>query len=94
MALDKKEKQELIEKFAQTEKDTGSCAVQIAVLTGKIRILTDHLKKNYHDFSSKRGLLKMVARRRKFLQYLERTDVQQYNNLLKQLELKELKRQQ
>lgn len=74
--------------FGMNTKDTGSAQVQVAILTGRIADVTNHLKKNIHDFSSKRGLLKMVARRRKILQYLEKTDQALYNTIIQRLDLK------
>lgn len=88
MALAPKEKIKVIEKFRAHEKDTGSPEVQIAVLTEEILRLTEHLKKNAKDNHSRRGLLGMVARRKKFLDYLKETNVRKYNNVLKKLGLK------
>ena len=75
-------------KFQQHEKDTGSCDVQIAVLTKKIEHLTEHLKANQHDNNSRRGLIMMVNRRRKLLDYLKRTDEPRYIALVKELGLR------
>ena len=88
MALTKEKKQNIMKDFGMNTKDTGSAQVQVAILTGRIADVTNHLKKNIHDFSSKRGLLKMVARRRKILQYLEKTDQALYNTIIQRLDLK------
>ncbi|MCX8095385.1 MAG: 30S ribosomal protein S15 [Caldisericia bacterium] len=86
--LDKKEKQEIIEKFRLHEKDTGSPEVQIAILTEKIRRLSEHLKEHKKDHSSRRGLLKMVGRRRKLLNYLKEKDYDKYLQLIESLNLR------
>jgi small subunit ribosomal protein S15 len=78
MALDKTTKTELIKEYARHEGDTGSPEVQIAILTNRINQLTDHLRQNSHDESSRRGLLKMVGRRRRLLAYVRRKDYQRY----------------
>ena len=70
------------------EKDTGSTEVQVALLTEKIGQLTEHLKTHKKDFHSRRGLLGMVAKRKKFLDYLKETNVRKYNSLIKKLGLK------
>ena len=70
------------------EKDTGSPEYQIAMFTEKIKKLTSHLKKNKKDFHSRRGLLKMVAKRRKLMAYLEKVDEKSYKQLIKKLGLK------
>ena len=75
-------------KFRQHEKDTGSCDVQVAVLSKKIEHLTGHLKANPHDNNSRRGLIMMVNRRRKLLDYLKRTDEPRYIALVKELGLR------
>ena len=74
MALTKKEKQEIIKKFATGENDTGSTRVQIALLTAKINQLTEHLKTHKKDKHSRRGLITMVGKRRKLFKYMERTE--------------------
>ncbi len=86
--LDKKEKQEIIEKFRLHDKDTGSPEVQIAILTEKIRRLSEHLKEHKKDHSSRRGLLKMVGRRRKLLNYLKEKDYDKYLQLIESLNLR------
>lgn len=88
MALAAKEKSKIIEKFRTHEKDTGSSEVQIAVLSQEISSLTEHLKKHPKDFHSRRGLLGMVARRKKFLDYLKEANARRYNSVVKKLGLK------
>lgn len=88
MSLAQKEKSKIIEKFRSHDKDTGSSDVQVAILSEEILRLTEHLKKNPKDNHSRRGLLGMVARRKKFLDYLRENNVRRYNNVLKKLGLK------
>lgn len=78
MALDKESKGKLIEEFARHEGDTGSPEVQIAILSTRITQLTDHLRANKHDESSRRGLLKLVGQRRRLLAYVRRNDFERY----------------
>jgi small subunit ribosomal protein S15 len=86
--LKKEEKTKLISKFKKHEKDTGSAEVQIALLTTQINKLTAHLKKHPKDNHSRRGLLKMVAKRKKLLNFLQKESVRRYNKLVKSLGLK------
>ena len=88
MALNKEKKQEIIKKYARTEGDTGSPEVQIAILTEEINGLTEHLKEHKHDFHSRRGLLKKVGQRRSMLNYLLKTDVTRYREVIKSLGLR------
>ena len=88
MALTPKEKLKVIEKVRAHETDTGSSEVQIGVLTEEISRLAEHLKEHRKDNHSRRGLLGMVARRKKFLDYLKETNVRKYNNVVKKLGLK------
>lgn len=88
MALTKDTKAEIIKKYAKNEQDTGSAEVQIAILTEKINVLTEHLKEHKHDFHSRRGLLKMVGQRRSLLNYLLKNDVTRYRELIKSLGLR------
>ena len=83
--ITKKEKQELIGKFKRSEPDTGSSDVQIAILTRKINLLTEHLKANKYDHSSRRGLLRMVSRRRRLLDYLKDREPQRYVDIIQAL---------
>ena len=81
-------KQEIIEKFGRTPNDTGSPEVQIALLTARITMLTDHLKMHKKDHHSRRGLLKMVGQRRGMLAYLKKTDIERYRTLIAKLGLR------
>lgn len=84
-------KSEIIAKFKQSENDTGSVQVQVALLTERINHLTDHLKTNHNDNHSRRGLLKMVGKRKGFLQYLKDRDIEAYRKLIADLGLREIK---
>jgi len=86
--ISKEQKQAIIKEFARTEGDTGSVEVQVAVLTTKINVLTEHLKVHNKDFHSLRGLLKMVGQRRSFLTYLRNSDVNRYRELVSRLNLR------
>ncbi|MBI2053342.1 MAG: 30S ribosomal protein S15 [Candidatus Sungbacteria bacterium] len=88
MALTSKEKAKIIEKVRTHEKDTGSSAVQVGVLTEEIARLTEHLKTHRKDNHSRRGLLRMVAQRKKLLDYMRETSARQYNGLIKKLGLR------
>lgn len=88
MALTSAKKQEIVKKFAKSEKDTGSAEVQIAILTEEIIVLTEHLKEHKHDFHSRRGLLKKVGQRRNMLNYLAKKDVTRYREVVKELGLR------
>ena len=88
MALTKEEKAKLIKKFARDEKDTGSCEVQIAILTKEIENLTEHLKEHKHDHHSRRGLLMKVGQRRSMLNYLAKKDITRYREVVKKLGLR------
>ena len=88
MALTKETKTKLIKKYARDEKDTGSPEVQVAILTEEIKALTEHLKNNKQDKHSKRGLLIKVGKRRSLLNYLLKTDVKRYRELVKSLGLR------
>ena len=86
--LDKKTKEKIIKKFRVHESDTGSTQVQIAILSEEIKQLTDHLKQHKQDNSSRRGLLKKVSERRKFLKYLQKESAEQFKELATKLKLK------
>ena len=88
MALTKEAKQELITKHGRTDADTGSPQVQIAMLTQRINELTEHLRTHTKDHTTRRGLLKLVGRRRRFLNYLQRKDLEGYRALIKELGLR------
>jgi len=86
--LDKKNKEKLIKKFRTHDNDTGSPQVQIAILTAEIEQLSKHLKAHKHDYSSRRGLLKKVAERRRLLKYLQKEDAPAFAELAAKLKLK------
>lgn len=88
MALSKNEKTAIVSEYAIHEGDTGSPEVQVALLTKRIEDLTEHMKRNKHDYHSQRGLLKMIGERRSLLKYLEREDVERYRSLIKRLGLR------
>ncbi len=88
MGLTKEQKQAIIQQFGLHDRDTGSPEVQIALLTYRINHLTEHLKVHKKDAHSRRGLLKMVGRRRRLLRYLERTDRRPYLELIERLGLR------
>ena len=81
-------KEETIEEYRAHEDDTGSSEVQVAVLTRRIAHLTEHLREHKHDYHSRRGLLKMVGRRRRLLKYLQKNDVERYRALIARLGLR------
>ena len=86
--LDKETKARIMKEYGRKEGDTGSCEVQVAMLTEQINRLTAHLKDHPKDFASNRGLMKMVGRRRSLMNYLKRTDVNRYRELVKKLGLR------
>jgi small subunit ribosomal protein S15 len=88
MSLTQEKKAELTEKFGDTPQDTGKTEVQVAQLTERINELTDHLRLHKKDHHSRRGLLMLVGQRRRFLRYLERSDLERYRSLVKELGLR------
>ena len=88
MSITAERKTELIDEFKQSDSDTGSPEVQVAILTSRIVALTDHFKEHKKDNHSRRGLLKMVSRRRRLLDYLKRKDQTRYEALIKRLGLR------
>ena len=88
MTLTKEAKQDIVGKHGRSSEDTGSAQVQIALLTARINELTEHLRQHPKDHHSRRGLLKLVGRRRRFLQYLQKRDVEGYRNLIQELGLR------
>ena len=86
--ISKEKKQAIINEYARTPGDTGSPEVQVAVLTARIQELTDHLKENPKDHHSRRGLLKMVGKRRNLLGYLKGVDIERYRSLIERLGLR------
>ena len=88
MGLDPQKKSEIIREYRENEKDTGSAVVQIALLTERIRELTEHLGTHKKDFSSQRGLRKLVGQRRRLLKYVKRQDLAGYRELIAKLEIR------
>ncbi len=85
MAIKKEDKKEIQKEYALSEKDTGSTEFQIGLLTKEINELVKHLATHRHDFSSKRGLLRKVAKRRRLLRYLEKTNKKRYEKIIKKI---------
>ena len=83
--INKDKKQEVIKAYAKKDGDTGSVEVQVAILTERIKELTEHMKANPNDLHSRRGLTQMVSNRKKLLNYLEKKDLQAYRNLKNKL---------
>ena len=88
MSLQKKSKSELIKKYATTKGDTGSPEVQVAILTQRINALTEHMKTHKKDMGSRRGLLLMVSKRRRHLNYIKKADPRRYEKLIDGLGLR------
>ena len=88
MTLTKESKSRIIADYARSDGDTGSAEVQVAVLTTRIAELTEHLKTHKHDHASRRGLLKMVGRRRRLLDYLRNEDIERYRDVIARLGLR------
>lgn len=88
MPLNREVKESLINEFRRHENDTGSPEVQIALLTQRINDLTEHLKVHRKDFHSRRGLYKLIGQRRGLLNYLERTDIERYRQVIERLRLR------
>ena len=86
--MDKVRKQEIINKFKQSENDTGSVQVQIALITERIKELTEHLKNNHNDNHSRRGLSMLIGQRKSFLRYLENQDIEAYRAIKKELQIR------
>ena len=89
MALDTAKKAEIVKQFARGENDTGSPEVQVALISNRIAYLTDHLKDNKKDHSSRLGLLKLVGQRKRLLRYLKRKDYARYQEIIKTLEIRD-----
>ncbi|MCK4440964.1 MAG: 30S ribosomal protein S15 [Sulfurovaceae bacterium] len=85
MALDKAKKEEIIAKYSRGKNDTGSTEVQVALITERIKYLTEHLKINKKDHSSRLGLLKLVGQRRRLMRYLRKTDLSRFNTIKAEL---------
>ena len=88
MSLTVEAKREIVKKHGKSESDTGSPEVQIALLTRRINDLTEHLREHRHDHHSRRGLLMLVGRRRRFLNYLQKKDLEGYRSLIRELGLR------
>jgi small subunit ribosomal protein S15 len=86
--LTQERKQEIISQFGESAEDTGSTRVQVALLTERINHLTEHLREHKKDHHSRRGLLMLVGQRRRLLRYLEKSNLEQYRGLIKQLGLR------
>ena len=86
--MTKERKQEILSTYAKHEGDTGSTEVQVALLTERINILTEHMKEHSHDYHTNRGLLQLVGKRKSLLEYLKNEDVQRYRDLIKKLNLR------
>ncbi|EDP74216.1 30S ribosomal protein S15 [Hydrogenivirga sp. 128-5-R1-1] len=94
MSITAEKKAEIIKKYARHEGDTGSPEVQIAILTERIKNLTEHIKQNKKDLHSRRGLIGMVNKRRKLLNYLKRVDVERYKKIVEELGIRQSKSEQ
>ena len=88
MSIEKEKTVDLIKSYGSNEKDSGSADVQIAILTERIKNLTEHLKTHKKDFGSRRGLLSMVGQRRNLLQYIKKKNEDRYHDLIKKLGLR------
>lgn len=88
MALTVEEKKQIVGQFKESDLDTGSSKVQVALLTARITDLQDHFKKNKKDNHSRRGLLTMVSQRRKLLDHMKKKDIQKYRDLIQELDLR------
>ena len=86
--LKKDKKEKIIKDFSRSEKDTGSCSVQVALLTERINTLTEHFKVHKKDFNSRVGLLHLVSQRKRHLDYLKRENTEKYRSLIEKLKLK------
>ena len=88
MTMTAEDKREVVSQFGRDESDTGATSVQIALLTRRINHLTEHLRSHKHDHHSRRGLLMLVGRRRRFLNYLQKKDLEGYRSLIRELGLR------
>lgn len=86
--ITKEQKAEIIQKFGKSDTDTGTPEVQIAIFTQRISVLTDHLKDHPKDHSTRRGLLKLVGKRRRLLNYLMDTDIERYRTIIQELNIR------
>ena len=89
MAVTKERKAELMAQYGKNEKDSGSAAVQVALLTERIKGLTEHVKFHKHDHHTRRGLLMLVGQRRRLLSYIKKQDIEEYRRLIKSLGIRD-----
>lgn len=89
MTISKERKAELIKTYGKSEQDSGSAAVQVAILTDRIRELTEHMKSHKKDFHTRRGLLMLVGKRRRLLSYIKSRDIEAYRSLIKSLGIRD-----
>lgn len=89
MSLNSADKAAIVNEYKRADKDTGSPEVQVSLITGRIKYLTEHFKEHKKDFHSRRGLQELVNKRRKLLKYLKNSDLSRYQKLIQQLELRD-----
>lgn len=87
--ITKEQKAELVKKYGKSDTDTGSAEVQVAILTARIKELTEHMKSHKKDFHTRRGLLMLVGKRRRLLSYIKKNDIENYRNLIKSLGIRD-----
>ena len=87
--ITKEQKAELVKQYGKSETDTGSAEVQVAILTERIKELTEHMKSHQKDFHTRRGLLMLVGKRRRLLSYIKKNDIENYRNLIKSLGIRD-----
>ena len=87
--ITKEQKAELIKQYGKNEHDSGSSEVQVAILTARIKELTEHMKSHKKDFHTRRGLLMLVGKRRRLLSYIKKNDIENYRNLIKSLGIRD-----
>lgn len=87
--ITKEQKADLVKQYGKSETDTGSAEVQVAILTARIKELTEHMKSHKKDFHTRRGLLMLVGKRRRLLSYIKKNDIENYRNLIKSLGIRD-----
>ncbi|MDO4848209.1 MAG: 30S ribosomal protein S15 [Coriobacteriia bacterium] len=87
--ITKEQKAELVKQYGKNEQDTGSAEVQVAILTARIKELTEHMKSHKKDFHTRRGLLMLVGKRRRLLSYIKKNDIENYRSLIKSLGIRD-----
>ena len=87
--ITKEQKAELIKRYGKSESDSGSAEVQVAILTARIKELTEHMKSHKKDFHTRRGLLMLVGKRRRLLSYIKKNDIENYRSLIKSLGIRD-----